>query len=340
MAANLSRYECRATEARLEGFGYSYVLQEIPDAKIGGLDEYQMRHVENGGPVDLENLRSILESHQLGEVLPAALAVHEDGKYFILDGRHRVTVWRQEKAPIIAYVIDGKSIPEYRRRALAARPNDVHGKSNSEDISSIHGKKRITAEGALNYVVKAFLSKQFKGTEEELITDAALSFRVSRPNLRDAFSASLINLQLEKQGANLKVGMALGKTLRAHAGNPEGLLEIAEAISSTKGVLTETAAKDILQRGRKNNATPTEISQHITEAGIDILKKATSTAGSSKLESMAAELVSSFVDFGSKISRPLKAYVLSPAQLDQMRSLAENIKRKYPTFLATLLGDM
>ena len=340
MAANLSRYECRATEARLEGFGYSYVLQEIPDAKIGGLDEYQIRHVENGGAIDLENLESIRESHRLGEVLPAALAVHEDGKYFILDGRHRVTVWRQEKAPIIAYVIEGKSIPEYRRRALAARPNDVHGKSNSADISPIHGKKRITAQDALDYVVKAFASKHFDGTEEKLITDAALSFGVSRPNLRDAFSASLVNRQLEEQGASLKVGMALGKTLRSHADNPEGLLEIASAISSTKGVLTETATKDILQRGRKNNATPTEISQQITEAGVDILRKATYAAGSSKLDAMGAELVSSFVDFGSKISRPFKAYVLTAQQVDQMRSLAENIKRKYPAFLATLLGDM
>ena len=340
MDVNLSRYECRATEARLEGFGYPYVLQEIPDAKIGGLDEYQIRHVENGGPIDLENLESIRESHQLGEVLPAALAVHEDGKYFILDGRHRVTVWRQEKAPIVAYVIEGESIPEYRRRALAARPNDVHGKSNSADISPIHGKKRITAQDALDYVVKTFFSKQFKGTEEGLITDAALSFRVSRTNLRDAFSATLVNLQLKKQGSSLTVGTSLGRTLRAHADEPEAFLEIAEAISGTKGILTESAAKEILLQGKKRNFTPTEISQHISEAGINLLKRATNTAGASKLELMASELVSSFVDFGSKISRPLKAYVLSPAQLDQMKSLAENIKRKYPAFLATLLGDM
>jgi hypothetical protein len=336
---NLSQYECRATERIFEKMKFAYVLREIPADKIHPLKEYQVRETPNKGITDPDHVEDIRLTYQLGEVLAAAVAIAEaNGTFKIIDGRHRVTVWRQEKAPVIAYVLQHEQVTEQNRLMLAARLNDRHGKPNCGDLEK-YGKKTATVGLALEVLTAIRPSLTSTEAELEAITNAAKVYLVNRASLKDAFFASIANEAIKESGVDLVVGVTLGRDLKEFAKVPESITVLSEAIFSAKGILTERTQAEIIQRGKRNKLTPSEISADISDTADSIKKKAIQMAGSSKIDQAGAELVTSFFDFSSKISKPIKAYMLNPSQFDQMRPLAENILQKYQRFITALLGD-
>ena len=339
MDVNLSSYECRATEHILKKMKFTYVLQEIPSDKILTLKEYQVRETPGHGITDPDHVEEVRLTHQLGEPLAAAVAVASaGGKFKIIDGRHRVTVWRQEKAPVIASVLLHEQVTEANRVMLAARLNDRHGRPNCADTAK-YGRKTNTVGLALEVLTAIRPSLTSTEAEFEAITNAAKVYGVNRSSLRDAFFASIVNEVIKDSGGDLVVGVTLGRDLKEFAKAPESITVLSEAISSTKGVLTERAQAEIIQRGKRNKLTPSEISTDINDTADSIKKKAIQTAGASKIDQAGAELVASFFDLSSKISKPIKTYMLNPSQFDQIRPLAENILQKIQRFTTALLGD-
>lgn len=307
----------------------------IDPSSVGGHGIYQAREINPkqqsaGGYTDEVHLEKMREGILHNNIFPAIVVQANEGKYVIVDGRHRFQAWKEAGLKVVAYVLpDNTPVPLLR--LFACILNDKHGKSNAPDVTD---DKQHSVANALKQVILRAKELPLGGTPDDindLIRNVAKDHEIKADLLRGRYQQARVNHLLALAQVDLKCGSVLSTSIMPLLQQGQNVKEIGDAIllAKSKGV-SEVHIAEALKNAQRQNLS---VSGEIALLGVNVSAQRVTQVGAAKASSDARRVLLAFAELAGVLSRKPSTYVLDAEQRTQLQYYGQKIVNIVAIFL-------
>lgn len=297
-------------EEMLRREGFNPMLQELPASILETLDPslFQTRDVAGADKfVDDARVEQMAEFMRNGHPMPGVVLFKMKGRYFPLDGRHRMAAYKKnESSTFWAYVIeetDEKKIHENGRR-LSNQLNEINGEragATDEEKNNRRQAVELCADEAFDLFIRG------TGDEKAAITEKLAQYRF---NSKSSQATSVRNIVSKKIAKNLVVkatastneanrlidGMSMtyigpAKELLARC-ETDKIRETAKSISIVQTRIPANQIKDIMTENKKNPVS-------------DVVKKLQEAAGLNENNELLTQVEQTYKESYNRMNRAI-----------------------------------